>query len=99
MTIHQSRNKISFPIVLMIIALVVDMTLSTFSDILNKQSGSLWGIILFVAIVVAIFGIGQHFLLVFLNQLSRQVRSKESYLNKLYRILTMTQYVNSNNPH
>jgi hypothetical protein len=91
--LYLGNKKVSFVVILLFTALLVDMTLSTFSDILNKQYASLWAIVLFIAIIIAIFGVGQYFLLKFLNQLSKQVRSKESYLNKLYRLLTIAQYV------
>jgi len=69
--IFQCKKKISVLVILVIIALLVDMTLSTFSDILTEQFSSLGVLLLFIAIIIAIFGVGQYFLLVFLNQLSK----------------------------
>jgi len=85
--------SVSVVIPIVIIALMVDMTFSTFSDILKEQFASIWGLLLFIAIILVIYGPGQYFLFRFLNQWSREVRSKESYLNKLYRLLAIAQYV------
>lgn len=52
-----------------ITALLIDMCISTLSDILRERLISIWGIIIFVAIVVVIYGPGQYFLLGFLGYL------------------------------
>lgn len=94
MALGSKRNFSALVVlVIVIIALVVDMTFSTFSDILKQQSTSIWELLLFIGIIVAIYGAGQYFLLRILKYWSRQVRSKESYLYKLYILLTIAQYV------
>lgn len=80
--------------VVIITALTVDMTFSTFSDILKEQSvSSFWRLVLFITTILTIYGAGQYFLLSFLKQMSNGVRSKESYFNKLYNLLTIAQYI------
>lgn len=85
--------SVSVVVPIIIIALIVDMTFSTFSDILKEQSASIWGLLLFIAIILAIYGAGQYFLFRFLKQWGREIRSRESYLDKLYGLLRTAQYV------
>lgn len=90
---HQSKKKISVLVSVIIAALIVDMTFSTFSDVLKERPGSLWELVIFITIILAIYGPGQYFLLGFLKQLSLGVRSKASSLNRLYKSLTIAQYI------
>jgi hypothetical protein len=90
---YQSKKKISTLVLVITTALIVDMIFSTFSDILKEESISLWGLLLFITTVLTIYGAGQYFLLGFLKQLSSAVRSKAPYFNKLYKLLTISQYV------
>ena len=91
--VFRSKVKISILFAVVTSALIIDMTFSTFSDILKEQSASFWVIVSFVAIILTIYGIGQYFLLRYLKQLSEEVRSKESNLNKLYKLLWVAQYI------
>jgi hypothetical protein len=75
-----------------ITALLIDMCISTLSDILRERLISIWGIIIFVAIVVVIYGPGQYFLLGFLGYLDKGVRSKAPYLGRLYKMFRIAQY-------
>ncbi|MBV9667733.1 MAG: hypothetical protein JO327_06340 [Nitrososphaeraceae archaeon] len=91
---HQSKKTVSILMVVIITVLMVDMTFSTFSDILKEQSvSSFWRLVLFITTILTIYGAGQYFLLGFLKQISSGVRSKESYFNKLYNLLTIAQYI------
>jgi len=90
-TRYLTRRRISALITVIIMALLIDMCLSTFSDILKEKAA--WGFALFVAIVVIIYGPGQHFVLGFLKYLSKGVRSKAPYLDRLYKMIRMVQYV------
>jgi hypothetical protein len=54
---------------------------------------SAWGVALFMAIIVAVFGVGQYFLLGYVKQISAELRSKKKDLNVTYWIVTITQFV------
>jgi MFS family permease len=73
-------------------ALIVDMTLSTFSDILQRQLATVLGILLFIIIIVAIF-VGQYSLYGFVNRVTREVRPKILYFSKITSHLVIVQYV------
>lgn len=88
-----SRKKISILIAVIIVALSIDMAVSTFSDILKQELISTLGLASFVSIIVTIYGVGQYLLLGFLKHLSRGVRSKASYFDVLYKTLTIAQYL------
>jgi hypothetical protein len=90
---YQSKKKISILVAVIITALTVDMTFSTFSDILKEQLVSFWGLVLFTTTILTIYGAGQYFLLGFLKQMSNGVRSKAPYFDKLYNLLTIAQYI------
>jgi hypothetical protein len=92
-TRYLTRKRISALMAIIITALLIDMCLSTFSDILKERLISIWGLILFVAIVVIIYGPGQYFVLGFLKYLSKGVRSKAPYLGGLYNMFRIAQYV------
>lgn len=88
--IFQTKKKATFLMIVIIIALIVDMIFSTFSDILEHQSMSVFGLVLFILTVLIIYGIGQYFLLGLFKQISKDVRDKASYFNKLYKVLSIT---------
>jgi hypothetical protein len=60
-----SNRKISIIAYITIIALMTDMLLGTFFDVLRLQLISGWGIVIFTAIVMVLYGIGQYFLMKF----------------------------------
>jgi hypothetical protein len=51
------------------------------------------GIALFIAIVVAIYGIGQYFILRFIKHVSISIRSKERQFDIMYNAMVAIQYV------
>src|SRR5919198_6146109 len=71
-------------------ALIVDMTLSTFSDILQRQLATVLGILLFIIIIVAIF-VGQYSLYGFVIRVTREVRPKILYFSKITSHLVIVQ--------
>lgn len=89
-----SNNKNNSVIMLiLIVALIMDTTLSNISDMIAPQAASAWGIALFVGIIAAAFVPGQYFLSGYVKQVSAELRSKKKDLNTMYWIVTITQFV------
>ena len=78
---------------ILIVALIIDTTLSNISDIVERQTTSAWGIALFVAIIAAVFGVGQYFLSGYVKRVSAEFRRKKTDLNMTYMIVMITQFV------
>jgi hypothetical protein len=78
---------------ILIVALIIDTTLSNVLDMIAEQTASAWGVALFVAIIVAVFGVGQYFLSGYVKRASAELRSKKTDLNITYWIVTITQFV------
>jgi uncharacterized membrane-anchored protein len=62
---------------ILIVALIIDTTLSNISDMVARQMASAWGIGLFVAIIAAVFGAGQYFLSGYVKRVSAELRRKK----------------------
>jgi hypothetical protein len=87
-----SKNN-SVIMLILIIALIIDTTLSNLSDIIARHVASAWGIALFVTIVAAAFAAGQYFLSGYVKRVSAEFRSKKTDLSVMYWIVTITQFV------
>jgi hypothetical protein len=86
--------EIPFVVVLLLIsAIISDMMISTFYSSLRTQLASTLGIALFIGIVIAVYGIGQYFLLRFINHVSNSIRSKERQFDIMYKGMARIQYV------
>jgi hypothetical protein len=83
----------SVMMLILIIALTIDTTLSNLSDMIGGQAASAWGIALFVTIVAAAFVAGQNFLSGYVKRISAELRSKKRDLNAMYWIVAITQFV------
>jgi len=56
-TIFQTKKN-AYIMIVIVIALLVDMIFSTFLDILNDQSVSIYGLVLFIITILIIYGVG-----------------------------------------
>lgn len=72
-------------------ALIADMVLATFFDILQSQLKSNVGFLLFVPIVIAIFVPGYYLLFGFLRQKSIEIRSKAQDHDMMYVGIAIVQ--------
>src|SRR5919198_636777 len=89
-------DQIEIPIVVVLVlisAIITDMMISTFYSSLETQLVSSLGIALFIGIVVAVYGIGQYFLLRFIKHVSISIRSKERQFDIVYKGMVAIQYV------
>jgi hypothetical protein len=77
----------------LISAIISDMMISTFYGSLETQLAPALGIALFIGIVVAVYGIGQYFLLRFIKHVSISIRSKERQFDIMYKGMVVIQYV------
>lgn len=73
----------------------MDTVLATFYDVLTEQLASFWGLVLYAAIIIAAYGIGQHFLLTYLKRISTETkgRKERGYFDIIYNIVIFVQYV------
>lgn len=71
-------------------ALIVDISLSNVSDLINISTW--WGITTFISIAIA-YAIGQYFILQFVKQKSKTIRMKSRHFNKLSTMITIIQYI------
>jgi hypothetical protein len=74
-------------------ALVTDMIISSFIDVLGNFGSLTWRVVPFVIIYTIIYGVGQYLLLGFVKQVSRDLRSKKRDIDIMYRIVVIIQYV------
>jgi hypothetical protein len=92
-----TNNKFSIKIAasIVIAAIVLDTMLATFYDVLAEQLISVWGFVLFVAIIIVTYGIGQHFLLTYLKRVNEGTKAKKGkgYFDIAYNIVIFVQYV------
>jgi hypothetical protein len=92
-----TNNKFSIKIAasIVIAAIVLDTMLATFYDVLAEQLTSIWGFVLFVAIIIATYGIGQHILLSYLNLVNERTKTKKEkgYFDIAYNIVILVQYL------
>jgi hypothetical protein len=89
-------DQIEIPIVVMLVlisAIISDMMISTFYGSLETQLAPALSIALFIGIVVAVYGIGQYFLLRFIKHVSISIRSKERQFDIMYKGMVTIQYV------
>lgn len=89
-------DQIEIPIVVMLVlisAIISDMMISTFYGSLETQLAPALGIALFIGIVVAVYGIGQYFLLRFIKHVRISIRSKERQFDIMYKGMVAIQYV------
>ena len=89
-------DQIKIPIVVTLVlisAIISDMMISTFYGSLETQLAPALGIALFIGIVVAVYGIGQYFLLRFIKHVSISIRSKERQFDIMYKGMVVIQYV------
>lgn len=80
---------------IVIAAIVLDTLLATFFDVLTEYLTSIWGFVLFVAIIITTYGIGQYFLLIYLKRVNEraQVKKGKGYFEIAYNIVILVQYV------
>ena len=92
-----TNNKFSVKIAasIVIAAIVLDTILATFYDVLTEHLTSIWGFVLFVAIIITTYGIGQHFLLIYLKRVNERAEAKKGkgYFDTAYNIVILVQYV------
>ena len=74
-----SNRKISIIAYITIIVLMTDMLLGTFFDVLRLQLISGWGIVIFTAIVMVLYGIGQYFLMKFAKMIIADLKTTASF--------------------
>src|SRR5919204_1880885 len=74
-----------------IIALIIDISISSVADIVSKQAVSIWGIILFV-LISAIFVIGQYFISESIKSKIKESKIMSDRLRILQKMVTIVQY-------
>jgi hypothetical protein len=75
---------------ILITAMLVDMIISSFFDIIGGKLASTLGLVLFIVLLVVIFGMGQYLLLGFVQQVSKDLRKRKRDINLTYRLVTIT---------
>jgi hypothetical protein len=73
-----------------IAALLIDMVISSFFDIIGKKVSAM---LIFMVLLAIIFAGGQYILLGFVKSVSKGLRSKKTDINITYRAVTIIQYV------
>jgi len=73
-------------------ALFIDMILSSFFDIFGQALVSRWGLILFIANTIIIFGIGQYLLQTYVKRAIKDLRTKKG-VKKTYSLVVVVQYI------
>src|SRR5215204_4787660 len=93
LTNYKFSVKIAASIV--IAAIVLDTILKTFFDVFTEYLTSICGFVLFVAIIITTYGIGQHFLLIYLKRVNERAQTKKGkgYFDIAYNIVILVQYV------
>jgi hypothetical protein len=79
-------KKFSIVVSIMIIVLVIDVSLSSATTVTSMASA--WGIGVFTVTVVA-YGIGQYFILEFLNRKSRVIKVNLAFFKVLSSTVTI----------
>jgi hypothetical protein len=72
--------------------LIVDYILATFFDILKDQLTSSIGLVIFSAVSILLYGIGQYYLVAFAKKISRDVKMA-GIMNKFATITQIIQYI------
>jgi hypothetical protein len=88
-----SYQKVSIYAYIVIFAIILDVMLSMSIDVLEKQLVSIWGITLFVAIILSVYIPAQYLLSGFVNKVSKEIRLKNSYFRIMYNAVLLSQYV------
>jgi hypothetical protein len=90
-----TNNEFSITVAssIVIAAIVLDSILATFYDALAQQLSSFWGLVLFIAIIIVAYGIGQHFLITYLKRISAGTKGSRGYFDIVYNIVILIQYV------
>lgn len=86
-----SNYQIYILISFLLSALVLDALISTVSDFLQDRIVSPVGISLFIIIAFA-FVASQYFVLQYIKEETREIRSKSPYLNIVHKLVTIIQY-------
>ena len=79
------------PYAFLICALIIDAVISTVPDFLQDQIATTPGMILFI-ITGCAYVAGQYFILQFIKEKTKEIRSKFRYLNFVHRMVTVIQY-------
>src|SRR5437867_1597868 len=90
---HQSEKRNSIIVSVLVTALMADTMISNISDIISPQLISVFGVALFIALGLLIFGPGQYLLLNYVQKVSRDLRKNKPNLNLIHKAVTITQYV------
>ena len=69
------------------------MIISSFFDIIGGKLASIFGLVLFIVLLLVIFGTGQYLLLGFVKQASKDLRKRKRDINLTYTLVTIIQYV------
>ena len=89
---HNLR-KVSTCAYIVVFAIILDVMLSMSIDVLDKYLVSLWGVILLLAIIAAIYIGSQYLILEFVNEVSHEMRIKNSYFRIMYKTVLLFQYI------
>jgi hypothetical protein len=94
LSIANTTNRRTIGIVgsIALATLIVDYILGTFFDILKDQLTSSIGLVIFSAISILLYGIGQYYLVGFAKKISREVRLAD-IMNKFATITQIMQYI------
>jgi|SRR5919199_5959516 hypothetical protein len=86
-----NRSSVIVTASIVIGAIVLDTIMATFYDVLSRQLSSLLGVMVFLAIIIATYGIGQHFLLGYLKRVSSSSKGNKArrYFDIAHNILLL----------
>ena len=84
--------KIFVVVSFLVVALMIDTLIGSIPDFIQDSIVSGSGITLFILIGLS-YVVGQYFILKFVRDKTKEIRSKSSQLNTTHKIVTAVQYV------
>src|SRR5215210_2171758 len=92
LSLRSSEKKLPILFYIMIPVLLIEVSLSNISDIINTELASTLGIILFVLIYCAV-AVTQIFILNIVSKKNKELRRDASHLNILDKAIVIVQYI------
>ncbi|HEY7080237.1 MAG TPA: hypothetical protein VH500_11080 [Nitrososphaeraceae archaeon] len=85
-------KKLFASFLIVMVALVIDISISNVADIISKQAVTFWGIALFT-IIAAVFVVGQYYILEIVKAKNRESKIKPLHIKTLNNTVTIIQHV------
>ena len=86
------RRKLFITFLIVMIALAVDVFISSIADIVSNQTVTFWGLSLFIAIS-AVYIVGQYIILGMVKAKNKEAKVRSHYIKRLDMTVTIVQYV------